>query len=144
MSRPQTGDGRTAVTRELDHTADVALLVTAQSLPDLFAGAALGMVRMLAGDDLSGGREEKVLVLEDVDHESLLVNWLNALLSLSDTEGFVPTSVVVTLSSGPRLKATIRGLRGAPQRLHAKAATFHMLAITRRAGSWRTTVVFDV
>src|SRR3990172_8638142 len=106
MVETETGDGRTAIAHELEHTAYIALCVTARSLADLFAGAALGMGRIMLGGELPKGNLEERIELEDADYEGLLVGWLNALLALNDTDGFILTAATVTISAGPRLKAT--------------------------------------
>lgn len=144
MVETETGDGGTAIVHELEHTADIALCVTARSLADLFAGAALGMAGTMVGGELPKGDLEERIELEDADYEGLLVSWLNALLALNDTDGFIPTAATVTITAGPRLEAVVHGVRSVPQKLHIKAATFHMLAVERTDEGWVTTVVFDV
>ena len=72
---------------EVEHTADRALQVWGRALPDLFVGAAKGMYSLMA--DLEGlvATNWRQLRLESWDREALLVDWLNELLFLTDTEG---------------------------------------------------------
>lgn len=102
--RPRPEEGAWPV----DHTADLALRVKADTLPALFEHAALGMTRLALGEaspeePTSGrqhrqdsenrasppGREDEVreVAVEGLDYEELLVCWLNELLYLGETEG---------------------------------------------------------
>jgi len=144
MTWGETGDGRTATVREADHTADVAIEVSARSLADLFAGAARGLAWLMAAGVLPASEEERRIEVEEADYESLLVAWLNALIGLNDDDGFIATRTKVTLEAGPRLMATVRGARAAEQKRHVKAATFHLLEVTRSGAVWSARVVFDV
>ncbi|MGD2206527.1 MAG: riboflavin biosynthesis protein RibF, partial [Anaerolineae bacterium] len=77
--------------RELEHTADLALEVWGAELPDLFAGAAEGMYSLM-GDVGGEGLEVTEwheISLEASDLEILLVDWLNELLFLAETEGLL-------------------------------------------------------
>jgi len=150
MFERHTGTGATAVLGELDHTADVALRITAATPADLFVGAALGMARIMTGGALDAGelpadeKAELKIELEDADLEGLLVGWLNALLALYDTDLFLPSRIALTLAPPARLTAEVRGVRGPRARVLVKAATFHMLAVQCAQEGWAATVVFDV
>ncbi len=71
---------------EVEHTADRALRVWGRELPDLFVGAARGMTGLMADLDGLVATEWREVRLEGWDRESLLVDWLNELLFLTETE----------------------------------------------------------
>ena len=85
------------------------------------------------------------------DLEFLLVRWLNELIYLVQTEGFVPARAAVTVTEGPEGYALRAQLEGRPFDADAmgwqgeiKSATFHGLEVRPEAGGWWARVVLDV
>jgi SHS2 domain-containing protein len=126
--------------RELEHTADVGLDISAPDLPQLFRRAALGAMWLVlerdvenpvsapagpeaqpfqvgpmperAGDSLW---ETRTLELVEADLPALLRSWLRALLFWEETEGFVVVDPVVALVPAPLCSSPTGqafGLRG--------------------------------
>jgi len=88
---------------EVEHTADRALYVWGARPPDLFAGAARGMYGLMADLDELVPIEWREVRLQAGDRETLLVDWLNELLFLTDTEGLLFVGFQVqALASMPR------------------------------------------
>jgi SHS2 domain-containing protein len=81
--------------------------------------------------------------LEAPDRPRLLADWLEELVFLAETEGFVVEQVDDVEASEQRLRAVLRGRPGEPRHL-VKAVTYHRLAFEPADGGWRATVVFDV
>jgi len=80
-----------------------------------------------------------------LDRETLLVNWLNELLYLSERFQETYESLEVLAFSDQRLRARLRGTQqAAPVPTTVKAVTFHNLAIRRVGTEWMATVVVDV
>jgi SHS2 domain-containing protein len=124
-----------------DHTAEVELVLRADSPEDVFREAADAFGRFV---ELHSGGEpaNHVLELEARDHATLLVALLEELIYLADTEGFVPDDSVVELS-GNHLRVDLAGRRTSVQPI-VKAATYHNLAFERADGSWQARVILDV
>lgn len=78
------------VVRPLDHTADVGFELEAKDLEDLFQAALKGLLEVMFLHPPRGGRKRKRLVLKAEDLETLLVRFLNELIYLIQTKGFVP------------------------------------------------------
>ena len=143
---------------EVEHTADRSLRVWGRALPDLFVGAAKGMFSMMA--DLNGlvAMNWQQLRLEAWDREALLVDWLNELLFLAETEGSLPVdcrieflgsaeSLLPASSEDPnavvliaQVGSTVAPVTGA----YIKAATFHDLVLVQDETGWSTVLTFDV
>jgi riboflavin kinase / FMN adenylyltransferase len=130
---------------EIEHTADRALQVWGKDLPDLFAGAARGMFALLSdiGDRGLATRWYDV-TLEALDRETLLVDWLNELLYLSEVEGVLFFDFRMLWVNDKSLQARVGGVPGEPDKTHIKATTFHDLALVADEAGWSTVITFDV
>ncbi|HBY97593.1 MAG: archease [Ardenticatenaceae bacterium] len=129
---------------ELSHTAEVGLRVRGAAPAALFACAAIGMFGLIGGRP--GNRDRRRLVtVESLDAESLLVDWLSELLYLHETTGEVYDHCEVTTWLPTRLEAVIEGGRLAGQPLRAiKAVTYHGLRLYEAGGAWVAEVYFDI
>ncbi len=129
---------------EIDHTADRAMQVWGDRLPDLFVGAARGMYSLMA--DLNGlvATQWQEVRLEALDRESLLVDWLNELLYLTETEGTVFVDWQIESLTDHILVARAGGAPAEVTKAHIKAATFHDLALVEDEMGWSTVLTFDV
>jgi SHS2 domain-containing protein len=136
----------------LDHPSDVYVEVKAKSLEEAFALS--GMVVYEVMTDVSRVRkEEKVEVaVKGFDLYSLLYNWLEELIYLFDSKGFLGSEVkveeVVREDDGFRLKAIIIGERYDARRHESKtaikAATYHLMEIKREDNVYVARFVLDV
>jgi SHS2 domain-containing protein len=129
--------------RELAHTADWELEVWAPDMSGLLCQAADGMYRLMAVELASGPRQRRRLELEADDRESLLVEFLQELLFLCESDGLAFDSLELCVED-LRLQATLEGAPVASQAKEIKAVTFHRLAVQKTARGFETRVVFDV
>lgn len=129
---------------EVEHTADRALRVWGNELPDLFMGAARGMYSLMADLDGLVATQWREIRLEGWDRESLLVDWLNELLFFTDTEGMLFVDCRVESLTESELVARAGGVVAPAKKAHIKAATFHDLALIREEAGWSTVITFDV
>ena len=129
--------------REIEHTADWELEVWAPDTAGLIEQAALGMLALSGTRLQASPRENRRLVVEGGDPAALLINFLNELLFIGETEnlGFDAFSVQVRPGSAEALTS------GAPiafQEKAIKAVTYHNLEIREKAQGLTVNVVFDV
>ena len=145
-------DARCYRFRELSHTADRALSVWGEGLPDLFVGAARGMCSLMGDlEDLTPD-VWRVIRVEADDREELLVEWLNELLFLVEQEGllFVEFRIqsvrdpVEAAGGGAALVVNVGGASAPVTRAHIKAATYHDLELVHDETGWSTVITFDV
>jgi SHS2 domain-containing protein len=73
-----------------------------------------------------------------------MVDWLNELLFLTETEQQLFFEFQMELRAGPSLVARVGGTPGEITRSHIKAATFHDLTLVREQAGWSTVITFDV
>lgn len=144
--------------RFLEHTADVGLEASGETLDEAFANAAAGLFALIAEGPVTPTEEVRVKVTA-TDLEELLVHWLNELLYLYDTEGLLFSRFRVHIflgeKTGPpsfKLEAQVFGEKADPAKhtrmREVKAATYHGLQLQQRAlggtGRYLLRVVFDV
>ncbi len=132
---------------QIDISGDVGLRIWGKSLEELFENAASGMFNLITDTLKINKTEQKRVVLEADDYENLLVQWLNELVFLYDTYGFIGKVFSVDFP-GNTLKATISGGIFDPEtnesRLLIKAATYHNLSLKKIDSHWKATVIFDI
>ncbi len=135
-------DGQTF--EELEHTADLALRVYGRDLKELFANAAYGMFYLMADLPALEPTTSHEVHLEAFDCETLLVDWLNELLYLHETEGEIYNRFQLKTLSPTHLTASVAGGEGEARKATIKAATFHDLAIEETEDGYVATIVFDI
>jgi len=135
--------------KEIEHTADVGLELTAPDLASAFERAAAGMFDMIS--DLDGieseWRREVRVAGRDDDLENLLIRWLSELIFLHESEHVLLSTFDVRRIDGNLLEAVVVG-EGIDPKRHAlkveiKAATYHDLVIRETPSGWRVRVIFD-
>ena len=129
---------------EVEHTADWAYRVWAESLPELFIEAVKGLYS-LAGVELAPQpRTELEISLRGIDRESLLIAWLNEILHYHDSEGLGFDRFEILELDKTNLRARIAGGQTVQWLKDIKAATYHNLAINSTATGFEVTIVLDV
>jgi SHS2 domain-containing protein len=132
---------------QLDISGDIGLKIRGRTLEELFESAAEGTAELITDASKVKGKEKKEIVLSSDSHERLLVLWLNELIFIFDTYGFIGTSFTVHISDCS-LKARIYGGIIDPEinesRLLLKAATYHNLSIKTIDSIVEATVIFDI
>jgi SHS2 domain-containing protein len=132
----------------IEHTADTGIEVEAESLEDLFAGAARAMFSIMV--DLDG--VEPVLArnisLQASDLAELMFRWLNELIFVVSADRLVLGDFEVRSVCDGRLEATVRGEEIDPAKhsleLEIKAATYHQMVVQEHGEGWYARVIFDV
>ena len=130
---------------ELDHTADVGIRAYGASLEELFANAAAGMFSLITDLERVRPKGEVEVRVKGGDLGELIVNWLQELLFLHETQRLLLCEFAVTLD-GLSLSARARGekidKRHHELKLAVKAVTYHNLKIDPAKGV--AEVIFDI
>ena len=132
---------------QLDISGDAGLRIWGENLEELFANAAEGMSELIT--DLPGIEETegKEIFLSSERNEDLLVKWLNEIIFLFDTYGFIGKRFDVSLKDNT-LKAIVSGgifnVGINESRLLVKAATYHGLSLKKDNSHWEAVVIFDI
>jgi SHS2 domain-containing protein len=128
-----------------EHTGEVVLRVGAPSLGGLFVEAARGLAELsLDRQHATASGSPRMVALAAQDPAALLVDWLNELIYLAETERWVALEFEQVEVTGTTLRIQARGatLDRAPSLI--KAATLHGLQLGRRNGGLQVDVVLDV
>jgi SHS2 domain-containing protein len=128
--------------RWVEHTAELELEIDAPTEEAVFLDA-LTAVAELFGDDRGGEPVRREVAIDAEERAVLLLNWIDELVFLAETEDLVPEEAGAIELSEHGLRATVRCHRGQPRHL-IKGATYHRLAFERAGEGYRARVVLDV
>lgn len=130
-----------------DHEADIGIRGCGDTMEEAFANAAIALYSVIVKIDAVDPRESRSLSVHAPDPELLLVEWLNALLAVSDIERMVFSRFDVKID-GTALIGTAWGERLDKDRHEAhvevKGATYHMLSVKQEHGVYVAQCVVDV
>jgi SHS2 domain-containing protein len=132
----------------IDHTADIGIVAYGTDIKQVFANAALGLFNLMA--DLDDFKEDvqRELELSAEDVEVLLVEWLNELIYIFDVEHIIFKRFEIERLTSTQIKARCFGEKIKPGqhklKREIKAATYHMLRISKEDGGYKVQVIFDI
>ncbi len=132
----------------VEHTADVGILATGETLEEAIGSTALGMFSFIS--DLTGVEELETLEVrfQGNNHEELLFNFLDDLLYRFEVNNFLAKRVLVKTCTKRLLEAVVYGEeRDKSHRIkrEVKGVTYHRLKIEQpKSGGWRIQVYFDI
>ena len=139
------GQGALPPFEEIPHTADLALRVRGADWPALLIHAAQGLFFLLRCEPRGpAAPASRQITLEADDPETLLVDWLNELIYLSETHHELYTAFAFTHLTWTQLQATVQGWDHHPPQKYIKAATFFDLKLLSTAAGYEVTITFDV
>ena len=130
-----------------EHEADIGIRGFGETVEESFENAAKAMYSVMVNINAIESMEKRRVTVSAPDRELLLVEWLNALLSLSDIEHVVFSKFNVMIE-GTSLTGTAWGERLDPERhepdVEIKGATYHMLKVNQEDGRFVAQCVVDV
>jgi SHS2 domain-containing protein len=132
----------------IDHTADIGIVAYGADIKQVFANAALGLFNLMADlDDFEEGMQRD-LELSAEDVEVLLIEWLNELIYIFDVEHIIFKKFEIEKLTSTEIKARCFGEKMKPGqhklKREIKAATYHMLRISKEDGTYKVQVIFDI
>ena len=130
-----------------EHEADIGIRGFGGSMKEAFENAAVALYSVMVNIDTVNPVEERTVTVSAPDRELLLVEWLNALLAISDIERMVFSKFEVEME-GTTLTGVARGEtldrdRHEPH-VEVKGATYHMLSVKEQDGIYTAQCVVDV
>jgi SHS2 domain-containing protein len=132
-----------------DHTADVAVEATGETLDAVFGFVADGLATAMCDEIPAAGGERFDLDVRAENREALLFDYLDELIYERDVRGVLPVDheASVTDVDGEvwTCEASARGVPlSAVDARDVKAVTYSEMALEETTDGWRAYVVFDV
>jgi SHS2 domain-containing protein len=133
-----------------DHTADAKFQAYGQTVEEVFANAGLAMFSLIVDTTEVKPAFEEELKVEGSDLKALLYNFLEELLFLLDTKGFLLNDIVrikIDKQEQYTLTALARGDLHLDQYSiigEVKAVTYNQMEITEAEGTFTAQVVVDL
>jgi SHS2 domain-containing protein len=132
----------------LDHTADIGIISYGDNIQQLFSNSALGLFSLIIDTDSIKETLQREVILSSLDQESLLVEWLNELLYIFEVECTAFKRFAFETLSETELRARCFGSRINTReqtiKREVKAATYHMLTISKGNNGFKAQVIFDI
>ncbi|MBI2450244.1 MAG: archease [Candidatus Nealsonbacteria bacterium] len=129
----------------LEHTGDFKIRVWAKTKEELFLNAMLGMIAGLRPEIRSTKSEIRNIKVKSLDLNALLVDFLNEILYLIQTNKEVYDKIKFKKFSDTGLEAGLSGHKVDIFGEDIKAVTYHGLDIRKnKDGLFEATVLFDV
>jgi len=129
----------------LEHTADIKMRVFGTSIEEVFKNAAYGMACIQKeGIEDQELKIQKTIEIESIDIESLLVDFLSEILTLSDTYQEAYPKVSNIKIKDKKINAEILGFSVDHFDEDIKAATYHEVKIEEKNRKWEAEVIFDI
>jgi len=133
--------------RFLEHEDEAGIEAWGQDMAEAFAQAAEGLFALMVVHEGIEERASRQVEVTAPDAEALLVEWLNELLFLFETEGWLFRRFAIREISDTALEAEGYGEHWDPGRhllrLGVKAATYHETQV-ERDGECRVQIIVDV
>ena len=134
--------------REIEHTADLGVEITAADLPQLFASAGEALYALIADPKTIESREDINISATGDNPEDLLHAWLCELLALFNVQGFVGKHCEIAQISDGQVQGRVSGetldLKRHDFHTEIKGVTYHEFKVWQEAGAWHARVIFDV
>ncbi|MBI5391145.1 archease [Candidatus Woesearchaeota archaeon] len=134
----------------LDHTSEAKFRAYGKTLEEAFANAALATFALMTDISKVKAKKEKKIVLQGKGKEMLLFDFLEHLIFLMDTEGFLLSSVkTITITKKKveyELRATVLGDLADGYETHSivKAVTYNDMLIEEKNEGVMIQVVHDL
>lgn len=130
-----------------EHGADIGIRGFGRTMAEAFENTAIALYSVMVNIPAVEASEKRSVTVSAPDNELLLIEWLNALLSLSDIEHMVFSKFRVTME-GTSLAGTAWGEKLDQERhepnVEIKGATYYMLKVTEADGRFVAQCVVDV
>ncbi|MGE3843689.1 MAG: archease [Vicinamibacterales bacterium] len=132
----------------LEHAADLGFLAYGATREDTLEQAVAALLSIAVDPDAIAERGHLDAQVSGDDLNGLLVNVLEEVLFLFDSNAFAPSRAEVTLATDSTARIRLFGEPRDPVRhrwrLIVKAITYHRLAFTQDARGWQARVFVDV
>jgi len=128
--------------RWVDHTSEVELEIEAAGEREVLETAARALAE-LHGIDTTGPTTDRRVTAHAADRPALLAAWMDELVFLAESEGFVATEVLDLELGVGSVSARVAGVLDEPPPV-VKAVTYHRLTFEPAGEVYVARVILDV
>ncbi|RJP84507.1 MAG: archease [Desulfobacteraceae bacterium] len=132
----------------IDHTADIGICVTGETLTDLFAEAGRAMFDQITDAAKLSASHSREIEITGIDRPDLLVNFLRELLCFWTIDACLVKNVRIRYINDARLTADIHFDEFVPETHEIlkdiKAVTYHGISVNETDAGWEAMIIFDV
>ncbi len=138
-----------ATFKEIEHTADIGLSVEGDSLGELFANAAYGLIYLLFNDRESEEHEIRYIEITENRPDELLITWLSEINYYISVHNFSPISIrdldIKKTADRYHLHAEVAGGYLPDPATEIKAITYHQFFLKKnRSDHYQARIIFDI
>lgn len=131
----------------IEHTADVGIKVTGESITEIFEKAILATSDLVSDGIEIEPKVEKKFNIEEEDIKTAIVSVLEEILYIFEKDFFLPSECTVKVEKNS-YKCTLKGNIISSEEIKdgtdIKAVTYHQLEIKEIEGEYQAKVIFDV
>jgi SHS2 domain-containing protein len=130
-----------------DHTADIGIKISGNSINEILEKAILATADLLSGGIEIKPRIKKILTIEEEDINTVLVCALEEIIYFFESQLFLPSECSIKIENDHYeivLKGSVTSAEEIKNGTEIKAVTYHKLGIKKAAGEYHATVIFDV
>lgn len=132
----------------LEHTADTGIIARGHSQKEAYEQAALGLVSIITDIDRVQDVLSREIQIGSTDKESLLVDFLNELIYLFETQHLLFNRFDIIEIDNIHLKTVAYGEKfdKGRHRVHhnVKAATYHDVMVQQSDSMWELRIILDI
>jgi SHS2 domain-containing protein len=134
----------------IDHTADIAVELSGDSLEELFIAGSKAWHNAVSDEIVSDANDSVEFDLSANSKEELLVSFLNELNFLFTTQKWLclkVASIKIIEDGSCELSAELNGIKvqdDFPHKQEIKSVTYHQMEIVKKERKYSTLVVFDI
>lgn len=133
--------------RIIDVAGDVGIRAEGETLNECFINSALALYSLITDLNLVEQREIKEVEVSEENLEDLLIRFLNELIFIFDTYGFIGSKVDLNIKE-KALQAKIYGekfnIEKHERKILVKAATYHNFVLKKENNRWIAEIIFDI
>jgi SHS2 domain-containing protein len=131
-----------------NHTADIGIKVSGESIADLFANAALAIADIITDVNCIRDKETRAITVSGLDGNDLWVNFLREVLYTFNGAGFFIKDCKVIEIDNNHATAQLTGEPFDPEihtiKKEIKGVTYHQASVKQDLHKWRGRVILDV
>lgn len=130
-----------------DHTADIGIKITGNSINEILKKAILATADLLSGGIEIAPKIKKILTFEEDDISTVLVCVLEEIIYFFESQLFLPSECSIKIEDHRYeiiLKGSIASTEDIKDGTEIKAVTYHQLKIKKTEDKYEATVIFDV